>query len=160
MAGRRPTPTHLKLIKGTARSGRINPKEAKVSVTLGKPDAPDFLTSEARQEWDEQCETLFRIGLLTRIDKAALAAYCQAYGRWRRAEEVLAKMANHDETTKGFMIRTIAGNTIQNPLVGSANKAMSDMMRYAVELGLTPSSRSRINAEPTTSDDPAHKYLS
>jgi phage terminase small subunit len=46
------------------------------------------------------------------------------------------------------MIRTLAGNVIQNPLVGTANRAMADMVKYAVEFGLTPSARARIAAGP------------
>ena len=44
------------------------------------------------------------------------------------------------------MIKTSNGNLVQNPLVGTANKAMSEMMRYAVEFGMTPSARSRVDA--------------
>jgi P27 family predicted phage terminase small subunit len=53
-------------------------------------------------------------------------------------------MAVNDPTTHGVVIQTQGGNFIQNPLLGAANKAMSDMVRYAVELGFTPSARSRV----------------
>lgn len=86
------------------------------------------------------------IGLLTRIDRAALAAYCQAYGRWVEAELALARMAERDLLTKGLMIKTTNGNAIQNPLVGIANKAMQDLVRFAAEFGMTPSSRASIEA--------------
>jgi phage terminase small subunit len=49
------------------------------------------------------------------------------------------------------MIKTKSGNVIQNPLVGTANKAMSDMARYAAELGMTPTARARV----TQADAPA-----
>jgi len=52
------------------------------------------------------------------------------------------------------MIKTTNGNAIQNPLVGMANRAMADMVRYATEFGMTPSSRSRIagNTDPNQGD--------
>jgi P27 family predicted phage terminase small subunit len=50
--------------------------------------------------------------------------------------------------TEGLIIRTKAGNAIQNPLVGAANKAMADMVRYAAEFGLTPSARTRVMSSP------------
>ena len=62
-------------------------------------------------------------------------------------------MAERDLTTHALMIRTSNGNAVQNPLVGTANKAMADMMRYATEFGVTPSARSRIAAEGYGDDD-------
>jgi len=77
-----------------------------------------------------------------------------------QAERALARMAERDLLTGGLMIRTTGGNAIQNPLVGTANKTMADMMRYAAEFGMTPSARSRIVAEsPPSDDDPARNYF-
>jgi len=57
-------------------------------------------------------------------------------------------MAAKDELNAALMIKTTSGNAIQNPLVGIANKAKADMVRYAVEFGMTPSARSRVTANP------------
>ena len=157
--GTKPQPTYLKLIKGTRKS-RINKAEPMPAPAL--PAAPDHLNDEAKVEWKRVAEDLFRLGVLTEIDRVVLAAYCQAYGRWSRAEAVLAEMAKRDELTGGLMVRTISGNAIQNPMVGIANKAMADMVRYATELGMTPSARTRIHADPRQLGfdfDPAAKYL-
>jgi P27 family predicted phage terminase small subunit len=86
-------------------------------------------------------------GILTPVDTAPLAAYCQAYGRWVQAEKVIAAMAERDELTKGLMIKSAKGNPIPNPLVGIANVALRDMVRIAAEFGMTPSARSRIKVE-------------
>lgn len=94
-------------------------------------------------------------------DRASLAADCQAYGRWATAERAIAEMGKRDLLTGGLMIKTSNGNAIQNPLVGTANKAMSDLVRYAAEFGMTPSARSRIIAAPpgSESQDPVAAYL-
>lgn len=123
----------------------MNPDEP--TPDLSRPTPPSHLGPEARVEWDRVVGALHRLGILTQIDRGALAAYCQAYGRWVQAERALAKMAERDPATHAMMIRTQSGNAIQNPLVGAANKAMSDMMRYAAEFGMTPSARTRIKAE-------------
>jgi P27 family predicted phage terminase small subunit len=70
-------------------------------------------------------------------------------------------MAERDELTSGLLIKTANGTAIQNPLVGIANKAMADMMRYAAEFGMSPSARSRIEATPPIGSDrdPAAKYF-
>lgn len=137
-----PKPAHLKLLEGNPGRRPI-PKEPRPEI--GEiPAAPAFLTVDARKEWDHVATQLHRLGLLTVVDVAALAAYCQAYGRWLTAERAIAAMAERDLLTGGLMIKTTNGNAIQNPLVGTSNKAASDMVRYASEFGLTPAARARL----------------
>jgi P27 family predicted phage terminase small subunit len=112
------------------------------------PKAPPFLIGIARQEWRRIAPQCFALGLLTDLDVSALAAYCQAYGRWVTAELRAAEMAERDELTSGLMIKTTNGNAIQNPLVGVARRAAADMVRYASEFGLTPSARARLALNP------------
>jgi P27 family predicted phage terminase small subunit len=150
--GRKPKPTGLKVIAGTDRADRRNENEPKFAPDI--PSAPPFLSKEAAAEWDRVCGQLYAQGVLSQVDRAALGAYCQAYGRWEQAEAALARMAERDNVTKGLMIKTTNGNAVQNPLVGTANKAMADMMRYAAEFGMTPSARSRIAASAPDDGDP------
>ncbi len=157
--GRKPKPTHLKLVTGNPGKRPMPRAEAKVVPAL--PSPPPHLADEAKVEWGRISDDLFKVGLLSHIDRAALAAYCQAYGRWVQAERALAEMAKRDQLTGGLMIKTTNGNAIMNPLVGIANKAAADMVRYAVEFGMTPSARSRINAEapPVDGREPAAAYF-
>ena len=156
--GRKPKPTNLKLIAGTDRADRRNDAEPKPAPALPAP--PAFLSDEAKAEWTRTADQLYQLGILSKIDRAALGAYCQAYGRWEQAERALARMAERHGVTHGMMIKTTNGNAVQNPLLGTANKAMADMMRYAAEFGMTPSARARIKAEPLgEEDDPAQKYF-
>jgi P27 family predicted phage terminase small subunit len=109
------------------------------------PSPPAELCEDAKIEWRRVSRELHRLGLLTEIDRAALATYCQAWGRWIVAERTLREMEKRDQVTHALMIKTSNGNAIQNPLVGTANKAMFAMMRCALEFGMTPSARSRIS---------------
>lgn len=143
MRGRKPTPTHLKLIKGNPGKRSLNPNEPKPE--LARPMPPTFLSDDAKVEWGRVVDRLFELGLMTDLDRAALAAYCQAYGRWAQAERALAEMGRQDQLTGALMIKTKNGNAIQNPIVGTANHAMAEMMRYATEFGMTPSARTRID---------------
>ena len=43
------------------------------------------------------------MGVLTPIDRAALAAYCQAYGRWVEAEEKLEETPALFKTPSGYV---------------------------------------------------------
>lgn len=160
--GRKPKPTHLKLVTANPvrkPRGVTKLKEAKPLPFL--PDAPDHLLPEAKEEWDRVSLELYHLGLLTRADRAGLAAYCQSYAVWRQAWSAIRKMAEKDPLSRGLMIKTTGGNAIQNPLLGTANKAAADMVRYAAEFGMTPSARSRINAEPPEeTSDPAEAFFS
>jgi P27 family predicted phage terminase small subunit len=152
MRGRKPSPTHLKLVKGNPGKRPLNGSEPEPEAAL--PIPPTELCDDARIEWERVAAELHRIGVLTTIDRAALAAYCQAYGRWIVAERAIRKMAERDQLTGGLMIKTTNGNAVQNPLVGTANKAMSDLVRYAAEFGMTPSARSRIHADSPDGERP------
>lgn len=142
IAGRKPKPAHLRVIEGKPghRPIRMGPQAAGSAM----PDPPDHLNEIAREEWARVADGLHAIRLLETVDRAALAAYCQAYARWVQAERGIAVMAQADQLTGGLMIKTSKGNAIQNPLVGTANKAAADVIRYAAEFGMTPSARVRL----------------
>jgi P27 family predicted phage terminase small subunit len=152
--GKKTTPSHLKLVAGTFRKDRSSKHDPKPECAI--PLMPPELCDDAKLEWAQKSVELHKLGLLTNIDGAVLAAYCSAYGRWVRAERLLRKIA---DGVDGLLTRTAKGNIIQNPLIGIANKAANDMMRFATEFGTTPSSRARVNAPPPPGNDPAEKYF-
>jgi P27 family predicted phage terminase small subunit len=138
-----PVPTALRLLRGNPGRRPIR-SEPLPTIAPDTPEPPEFLMPLAKEEWARIARELHRLNLLTVIDHRTFAAYCQSYGRWRTAEEALAKMAERDLLTSGLMIKTTSGNPIQNPLVGTANRAANDMVRYGSELGLSPCARTRI----------------
>lgn len=150
--GRKPRPTHLKLVEGNPGKRPLNKKEAKPVVPLTMPDPPEFLNEEGKREWFRRGPDLLRLGILTEADVAPFAAYCQAYGRWHAAELTLIEMGRSDLLTGAMLINTKGGNTIQNPMLGVANRAQEQMTRLAAEFGMTPSARSRINVDELAND--------
>lgn len=152
--GGKPTPTNIKLLTGNPGNRPLPKNEPKPRSR--RPQPPKHLNEDAKEEWARIEDELTALGILSGLDRAALAAYCQAYGRWVQAERALAQMSNKAD---GLIINTKNGNMIQNPLVGVANKAMSDMMRYAAEFGMTPSARSRISASENYDEDPGEKFF-
>lgn len=142
--GRIPRPTKLKVIDGNPGRRPLNKNEPQPHVSPLVPPPPKFLNTDGREEWARIAPELHALGLLTDVDLAVLAAYCHAFARWRQAETAIAEMGKADMLTGSLMIRTAKGNPIQNPLVGTANKAMEAMVRYAAEFGMTPAARSRI----------------
>lgn len=80
-----------------------------------------------------------QLGILTEIDMAAFAGYCQAYARWKEAEEYISE--------HGTIMKTPSGYSQQVPQVSIAQTYLKIMNRFCEQFGLTPSSRSRIVAE-------------
>lgn len=74
--GRKPKPTHLKLVTGNPGKRALNENEPKPPPSL--PSPPSHLDEEARLEWERLSEQLYALGCLSEIDRAALAAYVQA----------------------------------------------------------------------------------
>jgi P27 family predicted phage terminase small subunit len=145
------------MVKGV-RPNRINKAEAALPAVL--PDPPDHLGAEAREEWGRVATDLHAVGLLTKIDRAILAEYCVSYGRWVIAERIIAADAVRDPAGAGLLATTSNGTKVQSPAVGIARRAMHDVARYATELGMTPSARSRVTAVPPPDpDDPAARYF-
>lgn len=136
MAGRRPLPTNLKVLKGTDRADRKNPNEPKPDIEI--PDPPDFLSADAKDEWSRITLQLKRLGLITQLDRTELAMYCQAYGRMVKYERIIA------ETDQGELYTTKSGNTLTSPAMWVVNKSMEQCHKFLAEFGMTPASRSRI----------------
>ena len=145
--GRKPKPAALKLLEGNP--GRRPISEYEPEFDPARPSPPPFLCDDAKQEWDRLIDILFGAGVMTESDRAAFAAYCQSYGRWAQAERQLAKLQEKNELN-GLLIKTKDGNIIHHPLVGIANKAKADMVRFATEFGMTPSSRTTVEITAAT----------
>jgi P27 family predicted phage terminase small subunit len=145
MPGPPPTPTHLRLIRGNPSKKAFRP-EPQPTRTAQVPEPPGFLTGYAVDEWYSIAPELHRLGLLSVIDVMPLAAYCQAYKRWRMAEEILAEMAKRDLATSALLVKNTTGDAVQNPLVKIAAHAARDMIRFGGEFGMTPVARARIAA--------------
>ena len=131
-------PSVLKQAQGTYRKDRVAGTEPK--PLPGDPGCPTWLHREAKREWRRIVPELLRLNLLTIVDRAALAAYCQAYARWYEAEKLVK--------TEGALAYTLQGNVYQHPAVGMANKAMHEMRAFLAEFGMTPAARTRIDAKP------------
>jgi P27 family predicted phage terminase small subunit len=140
-----PVPFPLKLLRGNPGKRPMKP-EPQPEIAADVPQPPPFINGYAADEWWRTAPELHRLGLLTRIDVPALAAYCHAFGQWRMAAEALAKMQANDPIMNGMIIRTKYGDAAMNPLVSIARKHASDVIRYASESGLTPVARTRLAA--------------
>lgn len=134
LQGRKPKPTALKILEGNPGKRNLNAKEPKPLKKA--PKCPAWLDAEAKKEWRRLTKQLEDLGLLTTIDMAAFAGYCQAFARWKEAEEFISK--------HGTIVKTPSGYWQQVPQVSIAQTYLKIMHKFCEQFGLTPSARSRI----------------
>lgn len=144
MAGRKPQPTALKILRGNPGK-RPLPKD-EPQPAPGIPECPEHLDSVARLEWERIVPELHSLGIMAHIYRAAIAAYCQAYSRWQAAEGVIATEGLTTMNPETGCVRT-------HPAVQIAKESMRLVKEFAVEFGLTASSITRIKA--TKSEKPS-----
>ncbi|MCC6147416.1 MAG: phage terminase small subunit P27 family [Anaerolineaceae bacterium] len=142
--GPAPKPTVLKKLAGNPGRRALNDQEAKPDTTM--PRCPHHLNAVAQKEWRRVARRLHKAGLLTYVDMAALAVYCQAYGRWVEAEVMLAGSGSE------LVVETPNGYPMQNPLISIVNTTTKQMLDALAEFGMTPASRSRIKVDPPNKD--------
>lgn len=141
--GRKPKPTELKRLAGNPGKRPLG-NEPQPPRPEGTPYAPRHLNDAAKKEWRRLVGILLEMGLYTVVDRAALAMYCQAWGRWVVAEK---KVAEGEE-----MLKSEKGIFYQNPWRHEANRAYEQMRKMLAEFGLTPSSRTRLTALASESE--------
>lgn len=95
---------------------------------------------------------LHKLGLLTTLDKTVFAIYCQSWSAWVQAVKKLSET--------GPLIKSPSGYPIQNPYLAVKNKAEDQMMKSLTELGMSPSSRTRIKVQPNKEKDQFEEFLS
>jgi P27 family predicted phage terminase small subunit len=144
MRGRKPKPTQLKLVDGNPGKRPLNQREPKPVNSI--PTCPAHLNPSAKAEWKRLAQHMHTLRMITDLDRASLAAYCQAYGRWVEAERKLKETP--------MLLKLPSGIIQQSPWLAIANKQLELMHKYMSELGLSPVSRSRVSVTPSIGPKP------
>jgi P27 family predicted phage terminase small subunit len=131
--GRKPKPTRLKLLAGNPGKRPLNMNEPKPLQRI--PQCPEHLDREAKRARRRITKQLFPIGLLTIVDRDALAVYCQAWSRWVLAEEHLKKFGP-------VVMSKDKQWPMLSPFLIVANQAIKQMQHFLTQFGMTPASRS------------------
>ena len=144
MRGRPPTPVKVLKLRGTYRPDRHG--SALPDPEPKAPPCPAWFGADvpwgkmARQEYRRLSRALVAIGVLTEVDRDTLLAYCDAVARWRHWRAELAR--------RGWTQMTSTGYEAPRPEVSFLNRAVEDMRRWGAALGLSPSDRRRVAANP------------
>lgn len=138
MAGRRPTPTELKLVRGNPGKRPLNKKEPLPAKRI--PSTPAHLTDEGQVAWGRLTVLLDRMGVLTEADGFALERLCDCYS------EILALRELVDANGRTYETTSTQGELVikANPAVAMLADADRRFKSYLVEFGLTPAARSKV----------------
>ncbi len=142
--GRPPKPQALRALHGEKRPSRtrIEPQPAD-----RPPEAPEWLSIEARGVWGRTLPELAHMDLLFAADTDVLAAYCSCAARFAECEQILQ--------ADGLLYTDPNGQRRRHPLLFVRRDALEGMLRTGQALGLSPAARAHMGIRapvPTYSD--------
>lgn len=168
--GPAPVPTPILKARGSWR-GAAREKAGEVQFPAGKPTCPSFLSREAKAEWKRQVGVLEEVGVLSAVDRAALAQWCEAWSEWRDlVEEIARRQAEYAQALIAYEQyeqgvddpnHPAAGETppvLPAPFLGSdgwvtlaraRDRAGAKVLRWAGQFGFSPSARTRLREAGT-----------
>jgi P27 family predicted phage terminase small subunit len=161
--GPKPLPANVHQLRGNASKKPIGAILDEFRPEVEIPDFPSWIWPEAKKEWKRVSYELERYGLVSKLDRAALVLYCQAWAKMVWAERALSRAMKAAEDARiaaekagedyqggdGLMIKTANGNFTYSHHWVVGKHAASEVKRYLDLFGLSPSARSRV----TTSDN-------
>lgn len=157
-----PLPTNLRLLTGNASKRPLNLADG-VNPRVEVPPMPKHLGKEGAKEWKRITPLLEELGLISGLDRAALAMYCQAVGRLTEIETAFkAKVDRLVGTTDptdpaqkldyaGAVYRasytvTPSGYEQQAVIINLLRRQSEEVNRYMGHFGLSPAARARVTA--------------
>lgn len=135
MAGRKAIPNKIMELRGGTRHTHEKPR-VEPDLPNKIPECPSHLNDKARAEWNRVVEILRGIGLITELDRATLAAHCEAYSRW--AEAVT-------RVNEEGMVTIQGGIPKANPYIKICREAYDQMIKTGSLFGMSPSARASLS---------------
>ncbi len=151
VAGNKPKPAALRLLEGN-RGHR--PIKDTVKLPPEIPTMPRFLFGPGATEWKRVIKILKTIpGLMTKIDMAALAAYCNNWCIVYQCTNYINHRGGYAKYLRAYILSGSNPRHIQE-----LQKAQKEIRAFCNEFGFTPSSRGRIELAESAGDQ-APGYL-
>ncbi len=146
---RKPKPSALKRLTGNPGKRKWNTDEPNFEVAI--PDAPGHLDDIALSEWTRITQELAAKQVITEVDMTILALYCETFSEWIMLNNLLKNQAIVKEYKSGA--------EYVNLLIGQRRSARMELSKYAAELGITPSSRTKVKVIGKAPDAPSKKHV-
>lgn len=134
LRGTVPTPTVILEARGS-RAAEKRKGEPKFEPGIGP--CPKWLSKEAKAEWKLVVEQLDRVGMLQRVDRAMLAAYCDAAAELAAIEKVVQDLGGVKPGLKYLSYKSATAKRL---------------VTLAAHFGFSPAARTRLRAGETGDD--------
>lgn len=132
--GRRPKPTAKRKLEGSA----LPYSDREPVLPPADPTPPEELAADAVAiaEWNRLLPLLQQAHVVSAGDRGSLLALCQQWSRYLAANAAIGG--------SGMVVRSPSGYPMPNPYIAIANRSLAMCVKLWIELGLTPSARTRI----------------
>ncbi len=169
--GPAPTPTALRIVRGNPGKRPLPKNEPRPRET--RPYCPEHIKRDAvaYREWKRLSPILRRMRVLTEADYITLASLCQTYSTMIAAQEKIA-MLNAGQAGIGGLVVVIGkkkstkrhqdgsetttespGFMQVSPLLSIVSNSILTITKLCREFGLTPASRTSVQAAPSAKPD-------
>lgn len=157
--GPQPLPANVHLLRGNPSKKSAAELFDSFQPEVELPHAPAWIWPEAKKEWKRLGTLLLEYGLVSKLDRAALVLYCQAWSKLVWAETMLARaMKIADEKRQlaeargeewhggdGVMVPSPNGALVYSHYWVMGRRAAQEVHWYLQSFGLSPASRSRVS---------------
>ncbi len=173
MKGRKPKPSHLKLVQGNPGKRPINASEP--HPARARPSAPAHLSEKARETWGYVTGILDRMGILTEADAIGVEMLCEAYADKLAAQAALAlpivmTRIGKDGAEREYTVAAAGAKTYlgfgkdgvmvrQRPEVAMISDADRRLRAWLAEFGMTASARTRVKVNGEEKPDEADRFF-
>ena len=151
--GRKATANSLQVLKGTDQPCRMR-EEVRYEQVTKVPKAPGWMCAAGRKVYKITAEELAAKGILDVVNVNAVMMYANELGKYVEAEEELrregagiAERVVEERTEKG------GKRYVRNPLDRMASEYLANAKMWAVELGITPASSSKVKEAVQKGED-------
>ena len=142
--GRTPTPNALLKSRNSKKARKDEPV-----LTGGFGDPPHLMPEAAKETWRATASELEKIGIGSSVERSALECYCYAVEAFHQANRDIANLGSVVQSERGYT---------RNPACLNQNAAMSQILKFATQFGLTPASRGKLPPAPKKEDNPFDEF--
>ncbi len=145
--GPQAAPAQLKVIKGRGNGKDTAGRPINFGPKFGRgaPDAPEWLSDDARSEWDRVVPGLDALDLLKHEDFAALVEHCET---WATFIEAIRQVRAEGIT----IVDPKTGRKHKHPAVAVAEAASQHLRASCRDFGLTPSAEQNLGGSQKSDD--------